>query len=93
MTESYNDILRRMIYARDLPTIEVRHPIPGMRHNKETVFVNHRFPVKGGVNSHDHLVSIITSANPILERLKAKSVSPKPVTKENSHVQDKNDQG
>jgi hypothetical protein len=32
------------------PRYERREPKPGMRHNTETIYVAHRFPVKDGVD-------------------------------------------
>lgn len=32
---------------------EIRHPIPGLRHNSKTILIPHRFPVKDGLTWHE----------------------------------------
>ncbi len=82
-----------MITARDLlldrpnrPWLtfyEVRHPIPGQRHNTETIYVRHRFPVKGGITQaeyiavvqkrmRDRLLASLAAPNRLLEGLKVR---------------------
>jgi hypothetical protein len=36
-------------------TIEVRDPAPGQRHNTETIYVSHRFPVVNGITPEELL--------------------------------------
>jgi hypothetical protein len=42
-------ILSELKKAMDARVWEMRHPIPGLRHNSKTILVPHRFPVKGGL--------------------------------------------
>lgn len=32
------------------PVVEVRQPIPSLRHNQQVMYVIHRFPVKNGIS-------------------------------------------
>lgn len=58
-----------IILTRSAKTIEVREPKPGIRHNTKTIYVHHRFPVKDGIDSAEHLYRIMTEKNPIIEML------------------------
>lgn len=57
----------RMILHTSRKTIEIRPPAPGQRHNTETLYVPHRFPVVGGISWDEYLA--ITYARP--SRLRA----------------------
>lgn len=44
---SWSDMLAKTLQEK---CIEVREPLHGHRHNKKTIYVRHRFPVKGGIS-------------------------------------------
>lgn len=50
--------------------IEVREPWPGVRHNKETIYVCHRFEVVGGITQIERMRKLVTRNNALLEHLK-----------------------
>lgn len=71
MTTTYRKLVVRSIFSEhQRPTIEVRHPIPGLRHNTETVYVPHRFPVKGGITPKQYLTEIVMAGNPLLAKMR-----------------------
>jgi hypothetical protein len=72
---SYREIVASIIFTRGEKNIEVREPIPGLRHNQQTVYVRHRFPVKGGIDSAEHIARIIESSNPLFNKFKGESFS------------------
>lgn len=72
MKYDWHQHMVRVTFSRSAKTIEVREPIPGLRHNKETVYVHHRFPVKGGIDDAEYIYRILSASNPILEYLKEK---------------------
>lgn len=45
--------------------IEVRPPLPGCRHNTETIYVPHRFEVVGGISSEEWLRREMSRPNPL----------------------------
>lgn len=51
---------------------ELRHPMPGFRHDTKSRYVAHRFPVKGGFTIAQVIHAQMMEANPILSRLKGK---------------------
>lgn len=70
MKYDWHQHMVRVAISRSAKSIEVREPIPGLRHNKETVYVHHRFPVKGGIDDAEYIFRIMSKPNPILEFLK-----------------------
>lgn len=68
--KTYKEILDGTFAAMNTKNIEVRKPKPGIRHNSETLYVRHRFPVNGGITSQDHLIALLSSSNPIISMLR-----------------------
>lgn len=66
------EIMDAYFVAMNTRNIEVRHPKPGIRHNTETVYVRHRFPVKGGITPKEERIALLSSSNPIMSMLRAK---------------------
>lgn len=74
MNYSWTEVVGRIAISRSAKMIEVREPKPGLRHNKEVKYVHHRFPVKGGIDSAEHIYRIMSAGNPILEELKRNEI-------------------
>ena len=61
-----------LMSSHSLPTIEVRQPKPGLRHNQSEKLVYHRFPVKGGITSDQVLIRLIEKNNALLSHMLSK---------------------
>jgi len=48
-----SNLYERLSAMYHTPYYEVRGPAPGLRHNADTIFVPHRFPVKDGISWRD----------------------------------------
>lgn len=71
---NYADFLKNIDLNKK--NIEVREPMPGLRHNTKTIHVRHRFPVNGGINFKQSLMSVLYAPNPLFELLTEKHVNP-----------------
>ena len=70
MKYEWHEHIGRVAISRSAKTIEVRDPLPGLRHNKETIYVHHRFPVKGGIDDAEYIYRIMSQPNPIYKYIK-----------------------
>lgn len=61
--------LIEMMRLQDQPTIEVRQPKPGLRHNQREMVVSHRFPVKDGITSTQLLMRNIQQNNALMNHM------------------------
>ncbi len=59
----------------DRRNIEVRQPAPGQRHNVETIYVPHRFAVKGGITYAEWLAAEYARHSRLAEMMKRKAVA------------------
>lgn len=62
-------VLETMMELGSRPTVEVRQPKPGLRHNKSEMLVHHRFPVKNGISQNQVMVRIIEKNNALLSMM------------------------
>lgn len=68
--KSYADLIST-VFRDDRTVYEVRHPKPGLRHNTETKYVHHRFPVKGGKTFSQMVEMTMMQTNPLFAMLKS----------------------
>jgi len=61
---NYKEVLDAVWQEKSIKNIEVRHPKPGLRHNQETKYVRHRFPVKGGISTIEHMQRLVSASCP-----------------------------
>lgn len=62
---NYKEMLDAVWQAQSVKNIEVREPKPGLRHNKETKHVRHRFPVKGGISNVEDMQRLVSASCPL----------------------------
>ncbi len=53
---------------------ELRHPLPGLRHNQEPKWIAHRFPIKGGKTDQEMMWSIASEKNALVQHLTRKGL-------------------
>lgn len=73
MKYDWHEHVVRVCFSRTEKNIEVREPKIGLRHNKQTIYVKHRFPVKNGIDDAEHIYRIMCQVNPLFEYLRNKS--------------------
>lgn len=78
MKYDWHEFIARIAVSKSAKSIEVRQPISGLRHNKETIYVHHRFPVKGGIDEAEYIYRIMSTPNPILEYFKMEKRNDRP---------------